>query len=387
MTDQDPHGHDPHGHGPEHEHETPVAPAGRAPPPGYGVPRGIPVRYPPSRPPRGGVGVVFAIVAMCGLGLCMVLGLLASVAGSAGAGAGGQLKLSEQTVIEGTSGVTDKVALIEIDGAIARVQAGGLFGGGVDMVERIRKELEAAAEDTNVKALLIAIDSPGGTVTASDQIWHLVTEWKKKTTRPVVIHMGALCASGGYYIAVAGDELLCEPTTITGSIGVILSGMNFHDLLEKYGVKDITITSGPNKDLLNSTGPVRSDHLKIIQSMIDDAYGRFTDLVAQGRKLPLDEVKAIADGRIYTANQALEKKLVDAIGYREDAFAAAQRRAGSSGASLVRYARQPTLGDVLSGAAKSPLSGAGAMGELRLDPSLLDQLGTPRLLAMWRGAR
>lgn len=378
MTDQDPHGQDPHGHA----HEAPVPP-GR---PGPGVPRGIPVQRPAARPPRGGVGVVFAIVAMCGLGLCMILGLLASVAGSAGAAAGGQLRLTEQTVTEGTAGVADKVALIEIDGAIARVQAGGLFGGGVDMVERIRKELEAAAEDTNVKALLIAIDSPGGTVTASDQIWHMVTEWKKKTTRPVVIHMGALCASGGYYIAVAGDELLCEPTTITGSIGVILSGMNFHDLLEKYGVKDITITSGPNKDLLNSTGPVRPDHLKIIQSMIDDAYARFTDLVAQGRKLPIEEVRAIADGRIYTANQALEKKLVDAIGYREDAFAAAQRRAGSSGASLVRYARQPTLSDVLSGAAKAPLSG-GALGELRLDPSLLDQLGTPRLLALWRGAR
>jgi protease-4 len=383
MTDQDPHGHDPH----EHGHETPVAPGGRVPPPGYGVPRGIPVHRQPARPPRGGVGVVFAIVAMCGLGLCMVLGLLASVAGSAGGGVGGQLKLSEQTVIEGTTGVTDKVALIEIDGAIARVQAGGLFGGGVDMVERIRKELEAAAEDTNVKALLIAIDSPGGTVTASDQIWHLVTEWKKKTTRPVVIHMGAMCASGGYYIAVAGDELLCEPTTITGSIGVILSGMNFHDLLEKYGVKDITITSGPNKDLLNSTGPVRTDHLKIIQSMIDDAYGRFTDLVAQGRRLPIDEVRTIADGRIYTANQALEKKLVDAIGYREDAFAAAQRRAGSSGATLVRYARQPTLADVFSGAARSPLGGGMLGGELRLDPSLLDQLGAPRLLALWRGAR
>lgn len=386
MTDQDPHGHD---QGPEHAgHEPPApAPGTRPPPPGYGVPRGIPVHRPPARPPRGGLGVVFAIVAMCCVGLCMLLGLLASVAGSAGSAAGGQLSLSEQTVIEGKAGVADKVALIEIEGAIARVQAGGLFGGGVDMVERIRKELEAAAEDTNVKALLIAIDSPGGTVTASDQIWHLVTEWKKKTTRPVVIHMGALCASGGYYIAVAGDELLCEPTTITGSIGVILSGMNFHDLLEKYGVKDITITSGPNKDLLNSTGPVRPDHLKIIQSMIDDAYARFTDLVAQGRKLPIEEVRQIADGRIYTANQALEKKLVDAIGYREDAFAAAQKRAGSSGAALVRYARQPTLADVLSGAAKAPIGGAGALGELRLDASLLDQLGTPRLLALWRGAR
>jgi protease-4 len=382
MTDQDPHTGEPT----PAAHETPISPAPGAPtaPKAPYVPRGVPVHRPPARPPRGGLGVVFAIVALCALGLCMVLGLAASVAGgAAGASAGGQLRLTEQTVVEGTAGVADKVALIEIDGAIARVQAGGLFGGGVDMVERIRKELEAAAEDTSVKALLLAIDSPGGTVTASDQIWHLVMEWKKKTNRPVVVHMGALCASGGYYIAVAGDELLCEPTTITGSIGVILSGMNFHDLLEKYGVKDITITSGPNKDLLNSTGPVRPDHLKIIQSMIDDAYARFTDLVAQGRKLPIDEVRTIADGRIYTANQALDKKLVDAIGYREDALAAAQRRAGIAGASLVRYARQPTLADVLSGAAKAP----SFSGELRLDPSMLDQLGTPRVLAIWRGAR
>jgi protease-4 len=334
-------------------------------------------------------GAVWALLGCVLLGGCLVFGFAATLGGGGvgGLAAGGAGELVEETV-EGTGDA--KIVLIQLDGPIARVQGGGLFGGGVDLVERMRKEFEAAAEDKDVKGVLLSIDSPGGTVTASDQIWRFVRRYRETTSRPVVVHMGALCASGGYYIAVAGNELFCEPTTITGSIGVVLSGLNFHDLLSKYGVRDVTITSGANKDLLNPTAPVREEHLAIIKGMVDETYERFVTLVHEGRKdtgLTLDEVRALADGRIYTADQALKHKLVDKVGYRRDALERAASLAGytPAGVRLVRYTRPPTLADVLSGAARLP--GLAAGGEPRLDPAMLDELGTPRLLALWRGAR
>lgn len=364
-------------------------PPGWAPPPGAWGPSGPGYGPPRPRPPRRGVpGAVWALLGCVLLGGCLLFGFAASLGGG-GMGLPGVSghDLVEETV-EGSGDA--KVVLIALDGPIMRVQGGGLFGGGVDLVERMRRELEAAAEDEEVKAVLLSIDSPGGTVTASDQIWHLVRRYRERTGKPVVVHMGALCASGGYYIAVAANELFCEPTTITGSIGVVLSGLNFHDLLSKYGVRDVTITSGANKDLLNPTAPVREEHLKILQGMVDETYERFVTLVHEGRKhtgLTLEQVRALADGRIYTAQQALAEKLVDRIGYRRDALERAANLAGytSGGVRLVRYTRPPTLADVLSGAAR--VAGDLGDGAPRLDPALLDELSTPRLLALWRGAR
>lgn len=343
-----------------------------------------------SRPPRRGVPMaVFVLFGCVVFGACLLFGLVGLLGGGvSGLAAGGGGAMFEETV----SGTGDaKVVLIELDGPIARVQGGGLFGGGVDLVERMRKELEAAAEDKGVKAVLLSIDSPGGTVTASDQIWRHVKRYKDKTGNPVVVHMGALCASGGYYIAVAADELVCEPTTITGSIGVLLSGLNFNELLQKYGVKDVTITSGPNKALLNSTAPVNEDHVAILKGMVDETYARFTQLVFEGRKhtgLTLERVRELADGRIYTAEQAKAEKLVDHIGYRQDALdrAAALAKVSTAGVKLVRYTRPPTLADVLSGGA-ARFGALSRAGELRVDAATLDDLATPRLLVLWRGAR
>ncbi|MBX3469773.1 MAG: signal peptide peptidase SppA [Planctomycetes bacterium] len=350
------------------------------PPP---VARAVPPRVPPR---RGVPGPVWVLLGCLLLGGCALFGMVAAIGGS-GLGMARAGALIEETV----QGKGDaKVVLVELEGMIARVQGGGLFGGGVDLVDRLRRELEAAADDKDVKALVLSIDSPGGTVTASDQIWKHVKRFREKTGRPVVIHMGALCASGGYYIAVAGDEIVCEPTTITGSIGVVLSTLNFHDLLEKYGIRDVTITSGPNKDLLNPTGPLREEHLRILKQMVDETHARFTRLVHEGRGrtgLTLEEVQALADGRIFTADQALAQKLVDHIGYRQDALDRAASLAGVAGADvrLVRYARPPTLADLLSASARLP--GAAGGGEPRLDPALLDDLATPRLMVLWRGGR
>jgi protease-4 len=300
------------------------------------------------------------------------------VAAAAGGGAGGaKRKLIEETV-EGEG--DDKVLLVELEGVIASGQGGGLFAVPSDPVESIKRQLEQAEKDEQVKAVLLLIDSPGGAVTPSDEIHHEVTGFRSRSHKPVVVLMGSVCASGGVYVAVAADKIVCQPTTITGSIGVILSSLNFHDLLTKYGVQDVTIASGPNKALLNPTSPVRDEHRAILQNMIDDAYARFVKLVAEGRGLDEETVRGFADGRIYTPPEALRLKLVDQIGYREDALALARSLGSCPQSRLVQYRRQPTLADVLSGNARGPLS----LAE-RLDPAaLIDELRAPRLLALWR---
>lgn len=325
-------------------------------------------------PRRGGPLGALLLVAGLGAATCLLLAVV-SLAGVSG-GAPGTLV---EEVLEGEG--DDKVVLVELSGVIAAEQPAGLFGGSVDLVERFRRELEQAAGDPAVKGLLLSIDSPGGTVTASDELWHAVRSYRQKTLRPVVVHMGALCASGGYYVAAAANEVVAGPTTITGSIGVVLGGLNFHGLLREHGVQDVTITSGANKDLLNPTAPLRDEHRAILQALVDETHGRFVEIVAEGRKLPLEDVRALADGRIYTATQAKAKGLVDAIGYREEALARVVALSGAPSARLVRYRRPPSLADVLAGDVQAattprPLDAA----------ALLDQLRTPRLLALWRGA-
>jgi protease-4 len=285
-----------------------------------------------------------------------------------------------------------KVALIELKGIIMDTAGGGLFGGiGETLTKRIQDQLEKAQGDDAVKAVLFDVDSPGGAVTPSDQIHHLVTKFRAESKKPVIIHQGALAASGGYYVSAAGDEIWAEHTTITGSIGVIMEGLNLHDFLENHGVKDVTIKSGPNKDLMSSTGPIRPEHLKILQETVDDMYARFCDVVAEGiarrTKQKVEDVmpavKQLADGRIYTAKQALELHLVDGIGYFEDAFDAAKKRANVTQAKLVRYKKEPSLGDILSGNAETRLSFGGV--RVDVDRATLEELATPHLLVLWDG--
>lgn len=309
-------------------------------------------------------------VALVGLAVLSVCLISASTSGAGGS-------LTEQTV-EGSGDA--KIVLLEYQGAIAQMAGGeGMFQPGYDLVERIKKQLDRASEDAAVKAVLFDLDTPGGTVTASDRIWRLFKQFREKTGKPVVLHMGAVCASGGYYIASAADKVVCEPTTITGSIGVVLSTVNVHDFLTEHGIQDVTITSGPNKDLLNPLGPVREEHNVILRGMIDDAYARFTQLVSDGRGIPLEKVRELADGRIYTANQALELKLVDSIGYRDDALALTKQLAGVTEAKLVRYRKPPSLADALAGNVRF----GGGTPSLSLET--LDELTSPRLMAVWRG--
>lgn len=253
---------------------------------------------------------------------------------------GGRRRPLVETVIEGTSG--PKIALLEIDGVISeRDEPGPLgVGGRESSVARVREVLEKAKSDPEVRALVVRIDSPGGTVTASDVIHHELLRFKQETGRPVIAQMMGVAASGGYYVAMASDRVLAHPTTITGSIGVVFAGVNVSGLFEKLGVADQTLVAGERKDTGSPLRPMRPEERAQLQGVLDDLHARFRSVVQAGRPaLDAERVRALADGRIYTATQALDAGLVDAIGYLPDAIGAAAQRAGISSWRVVTYAR------------------------------------------------
>src|SRR6266540_3064549 len=247
--------------------------------------------------------------------------------------------LREETVEgEGKS----KILLLDISGVLAD-EAGGVVLGSppprVPIVARVREELQKAGEDENVKALIVRINSPGGTITASDLIYREVDVFKTRHKMPVVAIMMDVAASGGYYAALAGDTIMALPTTVTGSIGVVMLTINAQGLMEKIGVAPLIIKSGDKKDAGSPFRQLTADERAIFQSVIDQMYGRFVTLIVQSRRIPEDRVRAFADGRIYTAEQAKALGLVDSIGYMDDAVAAARKAAGVEQARVVMYHR------------------------------------------------
>jgi protease-4 len=204
----------------------------------------------------------------------------------------------------------------------------------------VREQLDRARDDDEVRGVLLRIQSPGGTVTASDIIYREIVRFKEQTKRPVVAQCMGLCASGGYYVAMAADRMLAHPTSVTGSIGVIFTGLSLAGLMEKIGVEDQTLTSGPYKDAGTPLRRMTPEEQQQLQSVIDDLFASFVEVVRKGRPaLPADDLTRLADGRIYSARQAKEAGLVDEIGYLPDAVDELERRAGLEESRVVVYHR------------------------------------------------
>jgi protease-4 len=249
--------------------------------------------------------------------------------------------LQEQTV-EGAGRA--KILLLDISGFLSESNVSpslvvGTAPPHVPLLVRLREELKKAAEDTDVRALLVRINSPGGTVTAADIIYRELDGWKRETGRPVVAIMLDVAASGGYYVALAADTIVAHPTSVTGSIGVIMFSLNAEGLMQKVGLSASAIKSGGRKDMGSPFRTLTDEERKIFQAVIDDLYAQFVEKLAASRRLPPDTARSIADGRIYTAQQALQLKLVDRIGYMPDAIDAARRAAGVDEARVVVYHR------------------------------------------------
>lgn len=216
----------------------------------------------------------------------------------------------------------DKVGYITVAGAITSS-------------EKIIDQIEEFKEDGSIKAIVLRINSPGGAVGPSQEIHDEVKA--AAAVKPLVVSMGSVAASGGYYIAVPAQRILANPGTITGSIGVIMQFTNVEDLLGKVGLKNEVVKSGRHKDIGSPVRPMSDADREILQSLIDDVYNQFVDAVAEAREMDLDKVRLLADGRIYTGRQALQAGLVDELGGFQDAIRVAAELAGIKGKPKVVY--------------------------------------------------
>ena len=234
----------------------------------------------------------------------------------------------------------DKVLLVDVSGVIMETRHRSLLGLGVATTPAYIKEvLDKAAKDGHIKALVLRINSPGGTVSASDMMHHELMLYKQEHHVPVVACLMSLATSGGYYLAQAADTIVANPAGITGSIGVLAMKLNFKGLMNKVGVQGEMVKSGKWKDFWSPFRPSTPQEKQMMQEIINSYYRGFVDVVCQGRKMDLKEVKRVADGRIYTASQAKDLGLVDSLGYLDDAVKIAEEKAGLEHAKVVRYHR------------------------------------------------
>ncbi len=234
----------------------------------------------------------------------------------------------------------DKILLIDISGPIVNqpllVPSVGVLPG---MTARIRQELELAFDDPDIRGILLRINSPGGTLTDSDVIYHSLMEFKRSKKVKIVASMGEIAASGAVYVAMAADEIYAHPTTITGSIGVAIGHLNYSGLMRKLGVESDPVTSGRYKDMDSPLKPRDEDERALLQELVAAQHEKFVEVVKTGRpRMTTREVRDLADGRIISAQEAQERGLIDKLGYLDDAYQRISELSGFPRNSLVRYA-------------------------------------------------
>lgn len=256
-------------------------------------------------------------------------------------------KLRETTVLadEGKGLSAAKVALIDVRGLIAESppsRALGLISGGPGPVDEFVARLQKAEEDGNVRAVIVRINSPGGSVAASQLMYNELRRFRETTGKPVVASLGEVAASGGYYLALGADEIVAQPTSITASIGVIIPTINVSEGLRRIGVVSRSVKSGENKDLANPLEPMRDQQYAVLQAMVDEFYAAFRGLVVERRSsapnaLVTARLDELTDGRVVTGAEAVRAGLADHEGDLRDAFERAKSLAGIEKARLVKY--------------------------------------------------
>lgn len=292
-------------------------------------------------------------------------------------------RLMEETI---TSGSADKIVVLELNGTIASNQASSISGVGYDHVFFLN-QLDAIKKDQTIKGILFVVNTPGGGVFESAEIYRKISEIKSERQIPIYVTMQQLAASGGYYVSANADKIYANEETWTGSIGVIMSSFNFEGLFKKYGIAVNAITSGENKDMGSPYRAWKDSDRQILQGLVDEAYEKFVDIVAEGRNMDKATVKKIADGRIYSAKQALDNKLIDAIGNKDDALAALMSEKELNGATVFKYRqlKAPSFMDLLK-SAKAKVTGDLDPVLLQME-SLLREYGNnaPRLMYLYGG--
>jgi protease-4 len=331
---------------------TPGAPPSLQPPPP------IITAQPPSRPPRRWGWIILSICLFLALGFSVLLNIGSMFSGMSNVGGhhrhGSGPRLDEVTYEDGGS---DKIAIVPIEGVIS-THTGDR--GGYNMVEVIKAQLDRAKDDKRVKAVVLRVDSPGGEVLASDDIAKYITRFQESTGKPVVVSMGSLAASGGYYVSAPCSWIVANELTITGSIGVIMHGYNYRGLMNKIGLKPMVFKSGKFKDMLSGDredAEISQEERDMVQKLIDDTYAKFKQVVADGRKNAReenDDVRPLstnwqdyADGRVLSGKDAKDIGLVDELGDFDDAVSRAEELGNVVGsATLVEYRQRVDFADL-----------------------------------------
>jgi protease IV len=344
---------------------------------------------PPPAPPRRSWGwIIISVILLVLLGFSLLGNVTQFFVSAVGNGLGGGFNRNfnarsarvvgprlDECLLEDND-AHNKIAVITVDGIITSHTADPA---GNNMVDVIQAQLDRAKDDHRVKAVILKVDSPGGEVMASDQINKAIVKFQEDSKKPVVCSMGSLAASGGYYISAPCRWIVADDLTITGSIGVIMHGYNYRGLMDKVGVAPMTFKSGLYKDMLSpdrSTNEIPPGEHAMVQALIDETYGKFTNIVSTGRsqahqknnsegKALAENWASFADGRVLSGSEALKLGFVDQVGDFDDAVARAKTIAHIGEANLIEYRERYDLSDFLSMFGQS-----GAAHDIKLDLGL-----------------
>jgi len=274
-----------------------------------------------------------------------------------------------------------KIAVLNVDGVIQDSgSANSLLNNGSFNFKDFMDQLNYAKKDKNVKGIIIRVNSPGGGVVESAEIHDKIVEIQKETKKPIYVSMGATAASGGYYISTPADKIFASPETLTGSLGVIMEGINYGELAKKYGIDFMTIKSGPYKDIMSPSRPMTDSEKKILQNMVNDSYDGFVKVISEGRKLSEKRVRELADGRVYDGRQAKKLNLIDDFGYMDDVINRMKQDYQLQGAQVVQYSSNFGLSSLLSMTAQKMMGKEAEMSGLL---HLLAQPNAPRLMYLY----
>ncbi|MCR2821871.1 signal peptide peptidase SppA [Lederbergia panacisoli] len=286
---------------------------------------------------------------------------------------------SEEIVESGNA--AKKIAILEVDGVIQDTgEASSIFSTNGYLHREFMKQLNTVKDDKSIKAIVLRVNSPGGGTNESAEIHHKLVQIKEETKKPIYVSMGSMAASGGYYISAPADKIFASPETLTGSLGVIMQGVNISELADKYGVDFMTIKSGPYKDIMSSYRHMTKAEEDILQSMLKNSYEEFVRIISEGRSMTEAQVRELADGRIYDGRQAKEVGLIDDFGYQEDVVEQLKKDHKLAGAQVVRYTSNAGLGSLFGVAAQKI---GGKQAEMTGIVNLLSKPNSPRLLYLY----
>ena len=288
----------------------------------------------------------FVVGGLVALGLLVLtVGVVVVVLAAGATGPSAQTAVYEEEYVSGTGPV--KIAVVPVEGTIA--SADSTVPGVQPPVtpEGLADALRQAEEDPSVAAVVLEINSPGGGVAASDEMHQSILDFKESSGKPVVVAMDSVAASGGYYISTAADRIVANEATLTGSLGVVVPLRNFSEAADKYGITQKYIKSGEFKTMGSSWKELTPEEREIFQTIVDQEYAEFVSVIVEGRGLPEERVREIADGRIYSGQQARELGLVDSFGGLDEAAEISQDLANVQAATVVRYVLPESFTDVL----------------------------------------